>query len=175
MSASEPRPPEWPVNPFWDFSVALYSRPGVGSACLALQDRHGLDVNLLLFCVYAAACGKRLTAADLTSLNVSVGPWRRRVVEPLRQVRRTFKEPGHGAMDALAERLRRQVLEAEIEAERGAQTILHRALPLEIAATAPDPSSARDNLEAYLAAAGLAHRPETARDLTVLLEAIRER
>ena len=174
MSASESSPPEWPANPFWDFSVALYGRPDVASACLALQDRHGLDVNLLLFCVYAAACRKRLTAADLASLNASVGPWRRRVVEPLRQVRRTLKEPGHGASDALAERLRRQVLETEIEAERAAQAILHHAMPLQRAAVVPDPSVAHDNLEAYLAAVGLAHRPETARDLTALLDSIRK-
>ena len=33
---------------FWDFSVGTYRRPGVADACLSLQDRYGLDVNVLL-------------------------------------------------------------------------------------------------------------------------------
>ena len=37
-------------NPFWNYSLALYARAEVAKTCLALQDRLGLDVNLLLFC-----------------------------------------------------------------------------------------------------------------------------
>ena len=30
----------WPHELFWDYSVALYSRPGVEAACIELQRRH---------------------------------------------------------------------------------------------------------------------------------------
>ena len=32
---------------FWRFSLAFYAVPGVAGALIALQDRDGLDVNLL--------------------------------------------------------------------------------------------------------------------------------
>ena len=36
----------------WDFAVRLYAEPGVGEACLALQDRFGVDVPLLLWAAW---------------------------------------------------------------------------------------------------------------------------
>jgi len=41
-------------NPFWDFSLAVYRRPGVAAACLRLQDEAGVDVNLLLYFCWLA-------------------------------------------------------------------------------------------------------------------------
>lgn len=38
----------FPDHPFWDFSLEVYPREGVGAACLALQARHEIDVNVLL-------------------------------------------------------------------------------------------------------------------------------
>ena len=48
---SPPDPPShrWRARRFWRFSLALYARPGVAEALIALQDRAGLDVNLILF------------------------------------------------------------------------------------------------------------------------------
>jgi len=40
---------DFPDHPFWDFSLRLHERPGVPRACLGLQRRYGLDVNLLFF------------------------------------------------------------------------------------------------------------------------------
>ena len=51
---------------FWAFSLEFYARPGVAEACLALQDRHGLDVNILLLCCWLGWSGRgRLSPADL--------------------------------------------------------------------------------------------------------------
>ena len=41
-----------PDSPFWNFSLRLYARAGVPDACLALQARHGIDVNLLFCCLW---------------------------------------------------------------------------------------------------------------------------
>src|SRR6202000_1576818 len=40
---------------FWTFSLAVYADPAVQRECLALQDDHGVDVNLLLFCAFVGA------------------------------------------------------------------------------------------------------------------------
>lgn len=97
-------------NPLWDFSLALYARPGVAAACLELQDRRGLDVNVLLFAAWAgAACGVRLSAEELSRIDGTVSTWRNEVVRPLRAVRRRVK----GEDAALYERLKASELAAE--------------------------------------------------------------
>ena len=80
---------------FWDFSLRVYARDGVAEACLGLQDRRGADVNLLLYCGWAAATGRGALGADeLKRLVDLTGPWQNSVVQPLRQVRRGLKELG---------------------------------------------------------------------------------
>ena len=59
----------------WDFSLALYARPGAAEACLALQERHGTDVNLLLFCCWAGSRGRGLSGAELAGLIAVVSEW----------------------------------------------------------------------------------------------------
>ncbi|AWJ90277.1 TIGR02444 family protein [Azospirillum baldaniorum] len=97
-------------NPLWDFSLAVYGRPGVPAACLDLQDRLGQDVNLLLFTAWAGmACNADLPAEELARIDSAVAPWRDEVVRPLRAVRRRAK----GEDDALYKRLKAAELEAE--------------------------------------------------------------
>ncbi len=114
---------------FWTFTLAVYERPGVAPACLGLQDRHGLDVNLLLFCGWAAARGLALDPHTLRAAEEAVASWRNQVVKPLRGLRRRLKRdlPGFPA-DAVAA-LRRRILEVELEAEKLEQGRLERLLP----------------------------------------------
>ena len=42
----------------WRFSLAFYARPGVAEALIALQDRAGLDVNLMLFALWLGVSGR---------------------------------------------------------------------------------------------------------------------
>ncbi|MEL6362155.1 MAG: TIGR02444 family protein [Pseudomonadota bacterium] len=37
---------------FWDWSLSTYSRPGVADQLIALQDRYGANVNLILWCLW---------------------------------------------------------------------------------------------------------------------------
>ena len=39
----------------WEFSLDFYARPGVSAALIELQDRAGLDVNLILFALWLGA------------------------------------------------------------------------------------------------------------------------
>ena len=81
-----------PFEEFWAFALALYARPGVSPACLALQDRHGKDVIIALYGCWVGASGRgRLDSAALTQAEATALPWRRQVVEKLRQTRQDRK------------------------------------------------------------------------------------
>ena len=105
----------------WGFAVRLYGEPGVGEACLALQDRFGVDVPLLL---WAAWLGDGADIATLRSGDRAVGPWRARAVRPLRALRRHLRQPVAGLDDRAREDWRGSVKGLEIEAERLALGVL---------------------------------------------------
>lgn len=153
-------------NPFWAFSLALYGRPPAAAACLELQDRRGLDVNLLLFCCWAGHCGRRLQAGELQALQAAAGDWQARVVRPLRGVRRWLKGRT-AALPPGAARLRRAVKAQELEAERLQQAMLHSALPL--AADEGGPALAAANLLAYLGERGVTADSDDLAALAALL------
>jgi uncharacterized protein (TIGR02444 family) len=119
--------PTLAAHPFWEFSLALYAWPGVSEACLELQDRLGLDVNLLLFCCWAGRLGHRLEERQLRRLIELTGDWQHRAVRPLRDLRRWLKQQERA--EALA--LREAVKEQELRAEAVEQTILFEAAQLE--------------------------------------------
>ncbi len=162
--------PAFPDNPFWDFSLAVYGRAGVGEACVALQDRHGLDVNLLLLCCWAATRGRGLDAAELSRLVAAVAGWQREVVRPLRGVRRWLKSQAVGAAGA-ARALRAAVKAQELEAERIEQLLLFEALGARVEGKAgvPAPALAAANLRACLELARVAPDEADRAALAVLL------
>jgi uncharacterized protein (TIGR02444 family) len=107
---------------FWQFAGMLYARPAVAEACLLLQDRDGLDVNLVLLCLWAGSSRDiRLTPGDFARLEGAVACWNATVLTPLRTARRALRE-GPAPLYAAAKAL-------ELDAERHAQTLLIRALP----------------------------------------------
>lgn len=114
---------------FWGFSLRIYARPGVPPACLALQDEGGADVNLLLFLLYLADCGRMLDDATVATLDAAMRDWREQVVKPLRGVRRVLKDDiGAFAADASAA-LRSDVKRIELAAEKLQQFTLEALAP----------------------------------------------
>jgi uncharacterized protein (TIGR02444 family) len=167
---------DFPANPFWDFSISVYGREGVGPACIALQDRRGLDVNILLWCCWVGAGGKGgggvIDEAAMGRAVDRVAPWREAVVEPLRRARRAIHDAAPEAIAEAAEALRRKTLSAEIDGERVAQLIL--------AGVEADPTAragegghgdAAANLRCYLGLCGVAADAADRADLAVLLAA----
>ena len=136
---------------FWDFTLKLYGKPGVSPALIGLQDRLGADVNLLLFCCWAATRGIELAADDLAAADAAVRGWREQVVEPLRGVRNRIKAgiPG-GVASETAMAFRKRVLELEIAGEEIAQQAIAAALPDRQLEGAPS-AAARRHLDRYLA------------------------
>lgn len=163
---------------FWRYSLKLYGRPPVAEACLALQDAHDIDVNLLLLCCWTGGSGQVLSAARMAQLIAAAGPWHDCVVKPLRSVRRWLKTQDQAPAEA-AERLRQAVKAHELEAERLEQAILAAEADL-FAPTAPDAGPgplavAGANLSAYMIHLGLDLTPDDDRNLAVLLAAANPR
>jgi uncharacterized protein (TIGR02444 family) len=142
-------------SPFWRFSLRLYRAPGVGDACIALQEEAGVDVNLLLFLLWQATQHRALTAADIKALDETTSGWRDTAVIPLRNLRRALKSaPGLVAANT-AEAFRTRIKAVELEAERLQQEAMYAlaaTMPLGHAlgrdATSPV-EAARSNVVAY--------------------------
>jgi len=118
----------------WRFSLALYARPGVAEALIALQDRAGSGVNLVLFGLWLGVSrGHPLTAAELAAAEAAIAPINEAVVLPLRQLRRQLKPAGDLDLQAL----RRRIAGLELAAERRGQFRLAASLP-GAARAAPD-------------------------------------
>jgi len=119
---------------FWQFSLAFYGQAKVARACLALQDRTGADVNLLLLCCWLARYRRQLDAAGLEALNAAIADWRSCVIEPLRHARRALRPSFDNYQQAPQAALRQNILEAELAAEKIAQ---HRLATLAAAISPP--------------------------------------
>jgi uncharacterized protein (TIGR02444 family) len=136
---------------FWRFSLRIYRAPGVADECLTVQERYGIDVNLMLFCAWLAAeHGVVLTAEEFANSRAVVREWHERAVKPLRAARQHMK----GLADV--EPLRTQVKGLELEAERIEQQRLF-AFALSKWPKAGDATSAealRNNLDLFVRAHG---------------------
>ena len=119
MSSADHSAPESGEMSLWTFAVTLYAVPGVAEACLGLQDRHGCDVNVLLFAAWMGAVRRRtLTLAELAEAAAAVRDWHTEIVGPLRDARRRLKSGPAPAPNDASEALRTRIKAIEIEAER---------------------------------------------------------
>jgi uncharacterized protein (TIGR02444 family) len=156
---------------FWKFSVAVYSAPGVTDECLAVQERYGLDVNVLLFCAWIGQSRKiELGPKDIEALNAAVASWHDAAVRPLRSVRRYMKDMAEAEIAALRTRIKA----AELDAERIEQAMLfaYAEQRWTVDGNAPLPSVVRSNLEGFLRAHGYRGQSDTDWPLTGLCAAV---
>ena len=124
---------------FWDFSIELYGRPGVADACLDLQDSHGFDVNLLLYCFWYGDClgsFDKLLLEELVKFSLT---WNQGIVRPLREVRRWMKnqtqlvsENQAPQFQSLRERIKSEELSAEKIQQEMLEVISLQAIPARI-------------------------------------------
>lgn len=133
------------------FSLRIYDAEGVREALLDLQDTHGCDVTLVLWCCWLAAMG-RVPGDGLQAALDWGRDWGDTVTRPLRAARRAIK-PHAEADDDIAV-LRQRVKTIELEAEIITLERLETRAPGE-AATGEFQELTAANLTAYAAAAGL--------------------
>ena len=104
--------------------MKFYAVPGVAQACIDLQDKANVDVNVLFFLLWNATQGRALNAAEVTEIEHSIGPWREMAVVPIRNVRRALKAPPPVMAPKTAEDFRTRIKAVELEAERLQQEAL---------------------------------------------------
>ncbi len=158
----------------WRFSCALYQEPEVEPAALALQDEHGLDVNLLMLCCFLGLHGVRATRETIATLDQHARAWRTVAVEPLRDLRRRLKHDVGAVSADSASAFREQVKQLELESERLQQETLFRTLerlPGKNAREAERAGLMRLNLTLYLDHAGVEDPREARAHLERLVQA----
>ena len=119
----------FPEHPFWDFSLQVYGTGGVAPACLALQDRHGVDVNVLMFCLWLGATGyEPRDEAAMRRVCDRVATWHDEIVRRLRSVRKRMKEEIKPVDYKLAQAIRARLQKVEIDTEHLEQLTLADAV-----------------------------------------------
>lgn len=83
---------------------------------MLLQDRFGLDVNVLLFAARVGVAGQ-LATETLAAASERVAQWHAEVVRPLRAVRRRLKSGPAPAPSPATTELREQLKDLEIRSE----------------------------------------------------------
>lgn len=115
----------------WEFSLKLYAEPGVAASCLSLQNRHGFDVNLVLFCIWSGFRHGELTDELLKTALETSDRWRETVVQPLRSLRTRLKrdltESAYSSSSEISA-LRERIETAELDAERIQQQELEKLI-----------------------------------------------
>lgn len=141
----------FPDHPAWDFIVRLYARPDVAPACLTLQERHDLDVTLMLFSLWRGTVDGGIPDAEMAALAASARDWRAATVLPVRAARRWLKQRPE------QESLYRTVLAAEIDCEHGELLMLAQLADAN-GGSPPSAQAMAENLDAVFRAWGI--RPD---------------
>jgi uncharacterized protein (TIGR02444 family) len=135
----------------WEFSVALYAHEPVKAAALALQDA-GLDVNLAFWIVWSVQAGRDPLPVLDDAIQVTAD-WHGLATGPLRAVRDDLKQAPDFVPREAALALRRAVLDAELDAERIAQSVLAQLDAPGLVQGGTGPEAVISRLEHYAARA----------------------
>ena len=121
----------------WDWAVTAYAAPGVGEACLALQDNSEQNVPVLLWSAWVAATGRKPDAETIEAACDTARAWDSVVVAPLRSVRRTLKAPIPDIDDGPREAVRNRIKALELEAEKHLLEALEALAPAPVGPARP--------------------------------------
>lgn len=135
---------------FWDWSMEIYSRPGVAEPLLRLQDDFDLDVNLALWCLWAGGRFAPLDPKDVRGMVRMVQEWSSQVTQNLRAARRWMKGRDLPAAGDAAAALRNEIKAMELRAERICQDMLYAATCDAAGDGAPVPETAFIYFRQYL-------------------------
>jgi len=152
--------PEIPSARFWRFALAAYMPPEARGLFLRLQDEGGADVPMALFCLWCGSDGVRLPDAAMAGAVAFSAAWRTARVEPLRALRRGWKDGTVDLPSALSEAARQSVAKAEQAVERLQMEHLSTLrADRERAGEEEVEHAAHDNLALYCRLAGLSPDP----------------
>jgi len=164
---------EFPDHPFWDFSLAVYMTDGVAPACIEIQDRLNVDVNVIMFCLWTGATGRGvMTAAEIAALRRAVDTWHETVVKGLRAIRQRMKGGMPPAPLEFSDKLRRRIAKIEVDCEHLEQLMLVATVERPPVAGKDGETLAREaaaNVVAYWKALGARPEPRDLKALATIL------
>jgi uncharacterized protein (TIGR02444 family) len=130
-------------NPFWQFACDFYSQPDAAEALLCLQDKHLLNINILLLLIWLGEQGLSINKYQLDSLLVFNMPMDNNIISPLRKARTALKFEEH--LKSYYKTLKQLELALEQEAIRNlyqhSQTIIFSKV---------ETSCSKNNLSVYV-------------------------
>ncbi|NHK26734.1 TIGR02444 family protein [Parvularcula flava] len=138
------------IPTFWDWSMEAYGRPGAAERLLRMQDDHDLDVNLVLWCLWAGTHFPPISDKETLSLFRQTAEWAKRVTIPLRGVRRWLKGRDLPASTEAVNTLRNEIKSQELAGERISQEMLEGMTRLAAGDGAPTPDGADSLFGLYL-------------------------
>ena len=145
------------TSSFWDWSLEHYQQKAVSSTLLKLQDDAGLNVNLLLWCLWCARDYEQIPELVLRKAHDLTSRWSADLAISLRQVRRALKSPPKQADADKAKALREVIKKAELSAEEIEQLMLENLAEENlkpVGDTVGYEQRARRNLVSYATLAG---------------------
>lgn len=105
-------------HPFWDYALEVYGREGVSPALIALQDRHTLDVNMLLLSLWVSHSGRGvLNDREMAHVLQVSANWNPEIVCGLRRVRILLRDEIPLVPRELSDAVRKHILALEIDCE----------------------------------------------------------
>ncbi len=160
-------------HPFWDFSLRIYGSDGVPAACIALQERRGIDVNLLLFSAWIGESGRGILGeSDLAAALAATVAWNRDIVCALRVVRNQLKGGMPPIPTERSDALRKMILEIEVKSEHVEQIALAAAVSRPADSTTTSEQRRDDavtNVAAYFRRHGFTPDAEDAKQVAIVL------
>ena len=102
----------------WSFSVSIYEKEGVASACLNLQNQCQIDIAMMLAVIFACRHGKFISDESIVELQRLATPWQCKIVKPLRQIRTLLKTGPLPAPNKQTNELRDNIKALELIAEK---------------------------------------------------------
>jgi uncharacterized protein (TIGR02444 family) len=142
------------------FAMNVYRCDGVPEATILLQDRGGVDVNVLLLAAFMGAERARsFGPGDVRAAHDRVAQWQRAVVIPLRTIRRQLKNGPAPAPNATTTALRDKIKQIELDAE-----MIELAELAELVALLEGPAAEGDAAERASAAMTVVARTTSCRE-----------
>lgn len=162
------------AHPAWDFVIRLYAVPDVAAACLDLQERHGINVTFMLFCLWRGSVSAGPLGEHVPALAAAAREWHETVVLPVRAARRRLKTETGSSRKPYATALYKSVLAAEIDCEHAELLMLAERADAVcgLPESAGSPSATAQNLSAFLAASDMQPTKRDGPSLATILEAV---
>ncbi|MDA0653021.1 MAG: TIGR02444 family protein, partial [Proteobacteria bacterium] len=155
------------------YSLNVYRRDGVSPALINFQDRHNLDVNILLLCLWMGYSGRgELDDADFSHVLRVSANWNPEIVCAIRDVRIRLRQEIALVPKELSDAVRKKLLELEIECEHVEQLSLATGLTQKEPHGGSSEEKLRDcglNLKSYFDRKGCILDADDRRELLAIL------